>query len=232
MKSGEQRNCGDDQPEGDQIKPTDKSGGGQAEQWKYESYSPDMTIKALFNAKSGVRERGYIQIERDGHDIRDGRAEQRAETEKDNQAEQRSNCQDDKTMQDTGSSIITSGTFTDGSSSKSQTITRCHTIQWPVARYVKLHNKQSEVEKLTTILHPGNKLPGGDQTELCQAEHQQRAESTEDARDQAEQDRDGLTREDQAEPRSSQPEARNTSGDPDTQPITRCHTRNGLWRGM
>ena len=163
-----------------------------------------MTIKALFNAKSGVREREMIkgiscgQAEqssgaeksrcgraeqwRDGtHRPRDGRAEQWGDDSQadqtsmepgsnwnDSRADQTSmepgssnwnDCQADQTKPEPGSSI-----FTTCSSSKTLTITRCHTRKWPVARYVKFPSSSPKVQKLT-LINPGNKLPDGDQAE-------------------------------------------------------------------
>ena len=51
-------------------------GGDRAEQCRDENYSPEMTIKALFNAKSGVREREMIK------GISCGQAEQSSGAEK------------------------------------------------------------------------------------------------------------------------------------------------------
>ena len=59
----EMQNCGDEQSSYEKEDDKDRSGGGQAQQWTDENYSPEMTIKALFNAKSGVREREMIRVE-------------------------------------------------------------------------------------------------------------------------------------------------------------------------
>ena len=143
-----------------------------------------------------------------------------------------SGCQTDQASMEmkakTQTDCLTEPGDTTTNSSKTHKVTRCHTRNWPVARYVKFPNYSPNMQRLT-LTTPGIKLietmDQAEQTRGIRAEHQCSAGETRQVAKKEEQE--GLPGGclDRAEPESSPPDDHSSSLNPDTQPITRCHTR-------